>query len=255
METPHKAIITGGGTGIGKATAKALTKAGWHVVICGRTRSVLDDVCAELSTDLVSGKGAIHAIVADVCNELSVKTLFEKSIDLMGRVDLLFNNAGVVLADTAVTELGFDDWSKLMDVNVNGAFLCAREAFRCMSLQSPKGGRIINNGSISAHVPRPEFAAYTVSKHAMTGLTKALSLEGRQHSIACGQIDIGNAETGLIDAGSAGCTQADGSIRQEPTMNVSNVASSVLHMANLPLDANVQFMTVMATNMPYIGRG
>jgi len=245
------ALITGGGSGIGKAVAIALVKAGWQVMICGRRESALSNVAAELN----EFSQRIHTTVADITNEHSVQALFATAVDQFGRIDLLFNNAGAVLPDTEITDISYEDWLGLMNVNVNGAFLCAKEAFKCMAAQSPKGGRIINNGSISAHVPRPDFSAYTVSKHAITGLTKALSLEGRRHSIACGQIDIGNAATGLIDPESAGCLQADGSIKPEPMMQVSDVASSVLHMASLPLDANVQFITVMATNMPYIGRG
>jgi len=242
------AVITGGGGGIGRAVGLALARDGWRVVLAGRHQAALDEVCAHYPQHLLG-------IVADVTEEGSVRTLFAKTTDLFGRIDLLFNNAGAGLAPMPLAELTLADWSAVMAVNVTGAFLCAREVFRRMAAQSPRGGRIINNGSISAHAPRPNSLAYTVSKHAVTGLTRALSLEGRAYDIACGQIDIGNAATTLTRGFAAGTLQADGHLAQEPVMDVAHVAASVLLMANMPLDANVQFMTVMATKMPFIGRG
>jgi NAD(P)-dependent dehydrogenase (short-subunit alcohol dehydrogenase family) len=242
------AIVTGGGSGVGRAAALGLARAGWRVVIAGRRQSALAAVCAERPEGIV-------AIAADVSDEHSVCNLFDQSVARLGRIDLLFNNAGTAAAPAAVPDTSLADWSAVIAVNVTGAFLCAREAFRRMAAQSPRGGRIINNGSLSAQVPRPNFAPYTVSKHAITGLTRALSLEGRAHDIACGQIDIGNAAT-LMTAGiAAGALQADGRRAQEPTIDVDHVAATVVHMAGLPLDANIQFLTVMATKMPFIGRG
>jgi len=242
------AIITGGGSGIGRAVGVALARAGWQVALAGRRRPALDAACAE------AGKETL-GIVADVTDERSVTALFDRTVARFGRVDLLFNNAGAGLGAVPVSDVSLADWSAVISVNVTGAFVCAREAFRRMSVQSPRGGRIINNGSLSAHVPRPNSVAYTVSKHAITGLTRALSLEGRAHDIACGQIDIGNAATHMTEGIAAGSLQADGTLRPEPTMDVGHVAASVVHMASLPLDANVQFLTVMATKMPFIGRG
>lgn len=242
------AVVTGGGSGIGRAVALGLADNGWRVVVAGRRQATLDAVAA-------AGQGRVIGIVADVADEASVHNLFEQTTRRWGRVDMLFNNAGVMLPATKVADLRLEAWSAVMAANVTGAFLCAREAFRCMAAQSPRGGRIINNGSLSAQVPRPEFAAYTVSKHAITGLTKALALEGRSCDIACGQIDIGNAATEMTRGLGGGALQADGRIIAEPMMDVSNVVRSVLHMASLPLEANVQFLTVMATAMPFVGRG
>jgi NAD(P)-dependent dehydrogenase (short-subunit alcohol dehydrogenase family) len=242
------AIVTGGGSGIGRAAGLALAQAGWCVVVAGRHQPALDAVVAE-------GRGDMLGIAADVTNESSVATLFEQTIAHFGRIDLLFNNAGIGLKSKPVTDIDVDDWAAVLAVNVTGSFLCAREAFRRMANQAPRGGRIINNGSLSAQVPRPQFAPYTVSKHAITGLTRALSLEGRAHNIAVGQIDIGNTATSMTSGIAAGSLQADGTLAAEPMMDVDNVAKSVVHMASLPLDANVQFMTVMATAMPFIGRG
>ena len=242
------AIVTGGGSGVGCATALALAEAGWQVMIAGRRHDALDAVSAE-------SEGAILAQVCDVTDEASVAALFTAAAGHFGRIDLLFNNAGVAAQPAPVAEVALDDWQKVLSINVTGAFLCAREAFRHMARQSPKGGRIINNGSLSAQMPRPWSTAYTVSKHAITGLTRMLSLEGRAHDIACGQIDIGNAATEMTRAMATGVPQADGSLAVEPTIDVANIAASVVHMASLPLDANVQFMTVMATKMPFIGRG
>jgi NAD(P)-dependent dehydrogenase (short-subunit alcohol dehydrogenase family) len=242
------AIVTGGGSGVGRAVALELARAGWRVVIAGRRKAALAAVCAERPDDFL-------AVATDVSDENSVCALFAQAVSRFGRVDLLFNNAGLATPPSAVSEITLDDWSSVIAVNVTGAFLCAREAFRRMAAQTPRGGRIINNGSLSAHVPRPHSAPYTVSKHAITGLTRALSLEGRAHDIACGQIDIGNAATSMTAGIAAGSLQADGNMAPEPTIDVGHVAATVVHMASLPLDANIQFLTVMATKMPFIGRG
>src|SRR5579863_3086671 len=242
------AVVTGGGSGIGRAVGLALGRAGWRVVLAGRREAALNAVRSESEDDLVP-------IPADVTDEDSVRHLFDETIARLGRVDLLFNNAGAVSPSSGVAEVTLSDWSSILSVNVTGAFLCAREAFRRMAAQSPRGGRIINNGSLSAHVPRPQSAPYTVSKHAITGLTRALSLEGRAYDIACGQIDIGNAATRMTAGIAVGSLQAGGGIAPEPTMDVEHVASTVVHMAGLPLSANIQFLTVMATKMPFIGRG
>jgi NAD(P)-dependent dehydrogenase (short-subunit alcohol dehydrogenase family) len=242
------AIVTGGGSGVGRATALALACAGWRVMIAGRRREPLDAVCAE-------GGDVLSAETCDVTDEASVAALFGAAADRFRRIDLLFNNAGIGARPAPVADVSLDDWQKVLGINTTGAFLCAREAFRHMARQDPKGGRIINNGSLSAQMPRPWSTAYTVSKHAVTGLTRMLSLEGRAHDIACGQIDIGNAATDMTRAMAIGVPQADGSLAAEPTIDAANIAASVVHMAGLPLDANVQFMTVMATKMPFIGRG
>jgi NAD(P)-dependent dehydrogenase (short-subunit alcohol dehydrogenase family) len=242
------AIVTGGGSGIGRAVGLALGRAGWRVVLAGRREAALNAVRAESSDDLVP-------ITTDVTDEHSVGRLFDQTVARLGRIDLLFNNAGAASPSSGIADIALSDWSSIFSVNVTGAFLCAREAFRRMAAQSPRGGRIINNGSLSAHVPRPRSAPYTVSKHAMTGLTRALSLEGREFDIACGQIDIGNAATRMTAGFAAGSMQADGTIAPEPTMDVANVAATVVYMASLPPEANVQFLTVMATKMPFIGRG
>jgi NAD(P)-dependent dehydrogenase (short-subunit alcohol dehydrogenase family) len=242
------AIVTGGGSGVGRAAALALAEAGWRVLIAGRRREALEAACAE-------GGGALETATCDVTDEASVRALFADAAARFGRIDLLFNNAGIPARPAPLAEVSLDDWDRVLATNVTGAFLCAREAFRQMAAQDPQGGRIINNGSLSAQMPRPYSTAYTVSKHAITGLTRMLSLEGRAHNIACGQIDIGNAATEMTRVMAAGVPQADGSLAAEPTIDVANVAASILHMASLPLDANVQFMTVMATKMPFIGRG
>ena len=242
------AIVTGGRSGVGRAVALELGRAGWRVVIAGRRMGTLAAVCAERPDDFLG-------IATDVRDEYSVCALFDQAVARFGRIDLLFNNAGTATTPSAVSDVSLDDWTSVIAVNVTGAFLCAREAFRRMAAQTPRGGRIINNGSLSAHVPRPHSAPYTVSKHAITGLTRALSLEGRAHDIACGQIDIGNAATSMTAGIAAGSLQADGNIAPEPTIDVGHVAATVVHMASLPLDANIQFLTVMATKMPFIGRG
>jgi NAD(P)-dependent dehydrogenase (short-subunit alcohol dehydrogenase family) len=243
------ALITGAGSGIGRAAAIALSEAGFTVVLAGRRREVLDAAAAE------AGPKAV-AVTCDIRAPASVAALFAEISERFGRLDLLFNNAGIGAPNVALEDLTFEQWTAAVETNLSGAFLCTQEAFRLMKRQSPRGGRIINNGSISATTPRPNSAPYTATKHAITGLTKSTALDGRQHDIACGQIDIGNAATDLTERMSTtGVPQADGSISIEPTMDVADVARAVVYMATLPLDANVQFMTVMATKMPFIGRG
>lgn len=241
------ALITGGGGGIGRASALALEQAGFKVVICGRHIDGLEGTLG----DLADGVG----LQADVTDPASVRHLFASIEQRFGRLDLLFNNAGTGMAPAPIEVLDLDVWRSVIDTNLTGAFLCTQQAIRLMKSQNPRGGRIINNGSISAQVPRPLAVAYTVSKHGMSGLTRATSLEGRGHDIACGQIDIGNAATPLTEAMAHGVLQANGEIAPEPVVSVDLVARSVAHMAALPLGANVQFMTVMATEMPFIGRG
>jgi NAD(P)-dependent dehydrogenase (short-subunit alcohol dehydrogenase family) len=240
-------IITGGGRGIGKATAEVFLDAGWKVGLVGRNAAALDEVAATHDNAL--------AMPCDVSDEASVAEAFGKAAAEWGHLDVLFNNAGVSLGAATVDEIDVADWRNLIDINVTGSFICAKVAFGLMRAQDPQGGRIINNGSVSAYVPRYGSAAYTTSKHAITGLTRSISLDGRAFNIACGQIDIGNALTDMAAKMTKGVPQADGSIAVEPVMDVANVAKSVLHMASLPLEANVQFMTVMASAMPYIGRG
>jgi NADP-dependent 3-hydroxy acid dehydrogenase YdfG len=243
------AIVTGAGSGIGRATAMALAQAGFSVVLAGRRADALNAVAAEI------GKTAT-AIATDVMDPKSVANLFAKTKEKFGRLDLLFNNAGSGAPGTInLEDLTFEQWQNVVATNLTGPFLCTQEAFRIMKAQTPRGGRIINNGSISAHVPRPNSAPYTSTKHAITGLTKSTSLDGRKYDIACGQIDIGNAASGMAANMNAGMPQANGTMAPEPTMDVADVARSVVFMASLPLDSNVQFMTVMATKMPFIGRG
>ena len=245
------ALVTGAGTGIGKAAALALLRDGYAVVLAGRRVERLEAAVAQAGP-----LGAQALIVpADIREPASVRALFTKTRERFGRLDLLFNNAGIGAPAAPLEELDLEQWRAVVDTNLTGAFLCMQEAFRLMKSQTPAGGRIINNGSISAYVPRPNLAAYTATKHAITGLTKAAALEGRRHNIACGQIDIGNAATALTDTMSAGTLQADGSYASEPTMDIADVARAVVYMASLPLEANVLFMTVMATQMPYVGRG
>jgi NAD(P)-dependent dehydrogenase (short-subunit alcohol dehydrogenase family) len=239
------AVVTGAGSGIGRAVARALLEAGWSVVAAGRRAEPLAETL---------GDGEGLAVPTDVADPQAVDALFTAARERYGRVDLLVNNAGLGVS-APVAELAYEDWKRVVDTNLTGSFLCAQAAFRAMAAQDPRGGRIVNNGSISAYVPRPNSIAYTATKHAVTGLTRSLSLEGRAFGIACGQIDIGNAATEMTAPMRAGILQADGSTRVEPTMDVENVARAVLYMASLPLDANVQFMTVMATTMPFIGRG
>jgi NAD(P)-dependent dehydrogenase (short-subunit alcohol dehydrogenase family) len=245
------AIVTGAGSGIGRATSLGLLDAGYNVALVGRRRDALQET--------VRGYPAAPArslpIASDIREPAAVRAVFDRVMSVWGRVDLLFNNAGVFGPGVALDELTDEQWQAVIDTNLTGAFLCAREAFRTMKAQRPQGGRIINNGSVSAHVPRPNAIAYTASKHAITGLTKAISLEGRAYDIACGQIDIGNAATDFIPDSGQAALQSDGSRRAEPSMDVRHAVNAVLHMAGLPLSANVQFLTVIATNMPYIGRG
>lgn len=248
---PKAAIVTGAGSGIGRAVALALLREGYRVMLVGRRPEALAE------TRELAGPDAPHARVAptDVTDEAAVRVLFEQVRDAFGRLDLLFNNAGRGAPAVPFEELTVDLWRNVIDVNVTGAFLCAREAFRLMKQQSPRGGRIINNGSISSEVPRPNSAPYTAAKHAVRGLTRSLALDGRAFDIACGQIDIGNAETPMTARMSGGVLQASGTIAPEPTIDVNIVARGVVYMASLPLDANVLFLTVMATKMPFVGRG
>ena len=251
MSEPHKvAIVTGAGSGIGKSVALALQKAGWAVVLSGRRRMLLEKA-AELGRD--SGESLV--VATDVRHPASVRALFAETRARFGRVDLLFNNAGVFPPNVALEDLTPEQWQEVVDTNLTGAFLCTQEAFRLMKSQTPRGGRIINNGSISAHAPRPNSAPYTATKHAITGLTKSTALDGRKYDIACGQIDIGNASTEMTAEIESGTMQANGTVLVEPTMDVAHVAAAVLTMASLPLDANVQFLVVTATKMPFIGRG
>ena len=245
------AVVTGAGTGIGKAVALALLAEGYGVALAGRRVALLENAIAE------SGAGAARplAVSTDVGNPESVRALFAKTKEKFGRLDLLFNNAGMGAPGIPMEDLTYEQWKAVVDTNLTGAFLCTREAIRIMKSQDPRGGRIINNGSISAHAPRPNSAPYTATKHAITGLTKSTSLDCRKYDIACGQIDIGNAATEMTERLAAGIIQADGSMAVEPRMDVAHVASTVVHMASLPLDANVQFVTVMATKMPFVGRG
>ncbi|MBP7243277.1 SDR family oxidoreductase [Amaricoccus sp.] len=242
------ALVTGASQGIGKATAEALAAAGARVVLAARSAERLAEVAAAIGGDAL-------ATPCDVTDPVSVDALYAAIGERFGRVDVVFNNAGAALISKSAGDVEWEEWRRVVGVNLDGAFLIARGAFRMMRAQAPQGGRIINNGSISAYVPRPGSIAYTASKHAITGLTRSLSLDGRPHDIACGQIDIGNAASDMTAVMSRGVPQADGSLRPEPTVNVRHVADAVVHMASLPLDVNVQFMTVMATKMPYIGRG
>ncbi len=243
------AIVTGAGSGIGAATARALAADGWQVVLAGRRTDALQAVAG------ADGTGALRPISTDVTDEASVRALFDEVVAAYGRVDLLFNNAGLSAPARELDAVTLSEWQAVVAVNLTGAFLCSREAFRVMRAQQPRGGRIINNGSISAHVPRPMSAAYTATKHAISGLTKSTSLDGRPYNIACGQIDVGNAATEMTEVMARGVPQADGSVRPEPRMAVEHVARAVVYMAGLPLDANVASLTVLATTMPYVGRG
>jgi NAD(P)-dependent dehydrogenase (short-subunit alcohol dehydrogenase family) len=244
------AVVTGAGSGVGRAVALALLDAGYAVALAGRREAALRE-----TAERAPNRDRVVAVPTDVTRPDSVAGLFAEVRAAWGRLDLLFNNAGTNTAPVPVAELDYEQWRRVVDVNLNGAFLCAQAAFRIMRDQRPQGGRIINNGSISAHTPRPHSVAYTATKHAVTGLTKSLSLDGRRYGIACGQIDIGNAATDMTRRMRDGVPQADGSVAPEPTMDVANVARTVAHMASLPLDANIQFVTVMATAMPFIGRG
>jgi len=245
------ALITGAGSGIGKASALALAGAGWSLALCGRR---LDRVEAVAQEARAAGVEAL-AVAADVGDPAQVGALFEAVATRFSRLDLLFNNAGTGAPPKPLEELSYEEWRRVVDANLTGAFLCTQGAFRLMKAQDPRGGRIINNGSISAHAPRPNSAPYTATKHAITGLTRSTALDGRAFDIACGQIDIGNAETPLTARMAGGAPQADGHVAPEPVMDVAYVAEAILYMAGLPLSANVQFLTVMATKMPFIGRG
>ena len=245
------AIVTGAGTGIGRSAVLALAAEGYAVALAGRRAELLEETIA------MAGQAAawLLAVPSDIGRPESVTALFAATKERFGRLDLLFNNAGISAPPIPLEDLTYEQWQAVVDVNITGAFLCTQEAFRMMKEQAPQGGRIINNGSISAYVPRPNSAPYTATKHAMTGLTRSTSLDGRKYDIACGQIDIGNADTEMAAVFKTGVPQAHGAMAVEPTMAVENVAKAVVYMAGLPLDANVQFMTVMATKMPFIGRG
>jgi NAD(P)-dependent dehydrogenase (short-subunit alcohol dehydrogenase family) len=245
------AVVTGAGTGIGRQAALALLREGYAVTLAGRRAEPLKET-AEMAGE--AGSRAL-AVATDVGDPDSVSALFAETKNAFGRLDLLFNNAGIGAPPVPLEELTYEQWKAVVDINLTGAFLCTQEAIKLMKAQTPQGGRIINNGSISAHVPRPYSAPYTATKHAITGLTKSTSLDGRKHDIVCSQIDIGNAATPMTARMKEGVPQADGSIAVEPTMDVEHVARAIVHMAGLPLDANVQFMTIMATKMPFIGRG
>ena len=245
------AIVTGAGTGIGKQAVLALLHEGYSVVLAGRRRELLDATVRESKSP---GSRAL-VVPADVGDPASVKTLFAKTRETFGRLDLLFNNAGVGAPGIPLEDLTYEQWKSVVDINLTGAFLCTQEAFRIMKTQDPRGGRIINNGSISAHAPRPNSAPYTATKHGVTGLTKATSLDGRKYDIACGQIDIGNAATEMTARMKRGVPQANGALEVEPTFDAEQVARAVVYMASLPLEANVLFITVMATKMPFVGRG
>jgi NAD(P)-dependent dehydrogenase (short-subunit alcohol dehydrogenase family) len=244
-------LVTGAGSGIGRAVSLALQSAGYSVVLAGRRAEPLERTAASASEP----GGRMLPVPTDVTSPDSVRALFAKTRETFGRLDVLFNNAGTNAPAIALEDLPYEQWLRVVSVNLTGAFLCAQEAIKLMKVQRPQGGRIINNGSISAHSPRPDSAPYTATKHAITGLTKSISLDGRRHNIACGQIDIGNAATEMTERMTAGVAQADGTVAAEPRIDVRHVADAVLYMANLPLDANVQFLTVMATRMPFIGRG
>ncbi len=250
--TSRVALVTGAGSGIGRACALALHAAGYHVVLAGRRLDALNETIAQASG---GGDAGLLAVSTDVGDPASVKALFAKTKEAFGRLDVLFNNAGMGAPAVPMEDLTYEQWKAVVDVNLTGPFLCTQEAIRLMKSQTPQGGRIINNGSISAHAPRPFTAPYTATKHAISGLTRSTALDGRRHNIACGQIDIGNAATEMTERMAAGVIQADGSIKVEARMDVRHVADAVVHMASLPLDANVLFMTVMATTMPFVGRG
>ena len=252
MATATKvALVTGAGTGIGKHSALALMREGYAVVLAGRRKDLLEATAAE---GKATGSPSL-VVPTDVSDPESIRALFANTKDTFGRLDLLFNNAGIGAPPVPMEELPFEKWKAVVDTNLTGSFICTQEAIKIMKNQQPRGGRIINNGSISAHAPRPFSVAYTSTKHAITGLTKSTSLDGRKYDIACGQIDVGNAATEMTERMKKGVPQANGTVEVEPTMDVQNVAKAVVYMASLPLDANVQFLTVMATKMPFVGRG
>jgi NAD(P)-dependent dehydrogenase (short-subunit alcohol dehydrogenase family) len=251
MTATKIALVTGAGSGIGRAVAVALAAAGHAVVLAGRRKDALEETAATIAA---AGAKAL-AVPTDVTDPVSVAALFDRTKAAYGRLDVLFNNAGINVPPIPMEDLTLEQWRAVVDTNLTGPFLCAQHAIRLMKAQAPRGGRIINNGSISAHVPRPHSAPYTATKHAITGLTRSIALDGRKHDIACGQIDIGNAATEMTRRMTTGVLQANGTTAVEPTMDVKAVADTVVLMAGLPLDANVQFVTVMATEMPFIGRG
>lgn len=248
MSDDKVAVVTGAGSGIGRAVAVAFATRGYRLALIGRRQAPLDE------TGILCRENAL-ALRADVGDEAAVDRAFDQVVHMHGRVDVLFNSAGLFGAGAPFDQVSLDDWRRVIDTNLTGSFLCARAAFRQMKAQSPAGGRIINCGSVSAHAPRPATVAYTASKHAITGLTRSIALEGRTFGVACGQLDIGNAATGITDSFSKGTLQADGSLKPEPMMDVANVADAAIFMAELPPEANVLFMTVMATTMPFVGRG
>ena len=250
-KTTKVAVVTGASSGIGKAAALKLQAAGYDVVLSARRLHELQETAAEAK----DGGGRVLVVPCDVTNPGSVKALFAKTKEEFGRLDVLFNNAGIFAVGAEIDDVTYETWKKVVDVNINGMFLCAQEAWRMFKAQDPQGGRIINNGSLSAHNPRPLSAPYTTTKHAITGLTRSLSLDGRKYNIACSQIDIGNAATDFTSKIATGILQANGETIAEPRMDVAHCADAILYIANLPLDANVQFMSLLATNMPYIGRG
>jgi NAD(P)-dependent dehydrogenase (short-subunit alcohol dehydrogenase family) len=250
-QTNKVAIVTGASAGIGKRVALTFLRAGYRVALAGRRGELLEQAIAESGC----APGQALAVPTDVADPASVRALFDATVAAFGRLDVLFNNAGVNAPGIPLEELTFEQWKYVVDVNLTGAFLCTQQAIRVMKDQTPRGGRIINNGSISAHAPRPNSAPYTATKHAITGLTKSTSLDGRKYDIACGQIDIGNAATEMASRMAKGVPQASGEIAVEPLMDVQHVADAVLHMAQLPLETNVQFLTIMATKMPFVGRG
>jgi NAD(P)-dependent dehydrogenase (short-subunit alcohol dehydrogenase family) len=245
------ALITGAGTGVGRAAVLALAGAGYAITLVGRRRGPLEDVAAEAAAKGVKTLVAI----ADVSKPDEVRAAFDNTIKTFGRLDVVFNNAGVGAPPIPLEDLSFEQWKTVVDINLTGVFLCIQESFRVMKAQTPRGGRIINNGSVSSHAPRPNSAPYTSTKHGVMGLTKSASLDGRKYDIACGQIDIGNAATEMAMKMATGVPQADGSIKVEPLMDVKHVGETILYMANMPLEANVQFVTIMATKMPFVGRG
>ena len=245
------AVVTGAGSGVGRAATLALLADGWTVALAGRRADALEETIGMAG----DAKARALAVPTDVGGPEAVEALFTAVRDRFGRLDFLFNNAGGNVPGTPFEDLAYEDWARVVQVNLTGSFLCAQQAFRMMKAQQPQGGRIVNNGSISAHAPRPDSAPYTSTKHAVTGLTKSISLDGRKYDICCGQIDIGNAATPMTQRMQRGVKQANGSVEVEPTMDVAHVGNTIVTMANMPLDANIQFVTVMATKMPFIGRG
>lgn len=252
MPTPEKvALVTGAGTGIGRAAALALARTGHAVVLAGRRKALLEETAAMAGPD----GPPMLAVTCDLAEPDQIRALFAQTEEAFGRLDLLFNNAGVSPRGVPFEDLPLDDWQRAVDVNLTAAFLCAQEAFRIMRRQTPKGGRIVNNGSVAAYAPRPRSVAYSATKHAITGLTRSLALDGREHDIACSQIDVGNAETPMTERMKAGIPQPDGRVVAEPVFDVAHVGDAVARIADMPLDANVLFMTIMATKMPFVGRG